>query len=332
MSLKRTHGAAMQPDADGARPLVTAEAGAYRHVLSGAGGRQLDLLEGRDARPPICTAIYVSPPYDMRVPPLSVPRLSVNLTGSKVSGGIEGTPSKNFDAQRHSLFLVPRGEPVNWQKSSPSRHLTIYFDPELFDTGSGDGPGAGRLEALFNTNVPGLGALAAQLAAELESPGICRAEAADSLGRLMLIRVARFLERNTKSASALTPTMLAQLKDHVLAHLSERILVADMARQVNLSPGQFARSFVEQTGQSPHTFVLQLRLSRAAQLLRRSKLSLIEITQECGFASQQHLNNVLKRHLGATPGRLRAGAIADRAPSSRGPDDGLTTTDITASK
>lgn len=300
---------------DDRQPLVGSEAKSYRRVLSDAGGRELDLLGSEDAGAMICTAIYVSPPYDLRVRPLSVARLSVNLTGSQVSGGIEGGPSRTYEAHRHSVFLVPDGAPVTWCKKSPSRHVTIYFHPELFDGGDEDRSTNRKMEAVFNLNVQGVGALADQLAAELEGRAMHRIEAADSLARLLLIRVSRHVRRSAKGPSGLTPAMLAHLKEYVLAHLSERILVTDLAQQVNLSPNLFARCFAEQTGKSPHTFVLDLRLDRAVQLLGRSKLSLVEITHECGFSSQQHLNNVLKRYLGATPGRFRARLALDRETS-----------------
>jgi AraC family transcriptional regulator len=41
-------------------------------------------------------------------------------------------------------------------------------------------------------------------------------------------------------------------------------------------------------------------------LLRNSSLSLVEIASQCGFASQQHLTNLMHRQLGVTPGRYRS--------------------------
>lgn len=292
--------------ADAARQRVRAQAQAYQRVLSGAGGRELELLERGDEDAMVCAGIYLCPPYDLQVPALSVARLSVNLTRSTVSGGIEGEAPRRFEAQRHSLFLLPAGAPVCWRKDSPSRHVTIYFRPGLLDEGDGDPPLAGATAPLFNATMPGIGALADQLAEELESTGLHRVEAADSLARLLLIRFDRHLRRSATCAGRLTPALLARLKEYVLAHLGERILVADLARQVGLSPNRFALGFSEQTGRSPHRWVLDLRVERAAELLGRSRLSLAEVADACGFSSQQHLSNALRRQLGATPGQLRA--------------------------
>jgi AraC family transcriptional regulator len=131
------------------------------------------------------------------------------------------------------------------------------------------------------------------------------AEAVDSLSRLLLVRLARQLRDSGTASVPLTPKVLASLRDYIDAHLSERILVADLAREAGLSPNRFAQAFSEHTRQSPHQFVLGLRLDRAAQLLRGSNLNLVEVALECGFANQQHLCNAMRHHLGTTPSRYR---------------------------
>ena len=73
----------------------------------------------------IAAALYEAPAYDAQLPPLGVPRLSINLTASPVTGGVDGERSRAFVAQRHSLFLTPAGTSTRWRKSSPSRHLNI---------------------------------------------------------------------------------------------------------------------------------------------------------------------------------------------------------------
>jgi AraC family transcriptional regulator len=104
------------------------------------------------------------------------------------------------------------------------------------------------------------------------------------------------------------------LVSEIFAHLSERSLVADLARQAGLPPNRFAQAFSEHTHRSPHQFVLALRLEHAAQLLRASNLTLVKVAHDCGFANQQHLCNATRRHLGTTPGRYRRMHEQDRRP------------------
>jgi AraC family transcriptional regulator len=277
----------------------------YAQALAHAGGKELDALMGQGDHSAVCGAIYASPPYDLQVPALPVSRLSVNLTRARVSGGVQGEQHHSYEALRYSMFLVPAGVPTVWRKDSPSRHLNIYFHPEALDDSEHGGAAIGQQQTVFNAQAAGIGPLADQLAAELGGAGLLKAEAADSLARLLLVRLARRLHEPGRSQQVLLPKVLADLRDYVVAHLSERILIVDLARQAGLSPNRFAQAFSEQTRQSPHQFVLALRLKHATELLRASTLSLVEVAHDCGFANQQHLSNCMRRHLGTTPGRYR---------------------------
>jgi AraC family transcriptional regulator len=248
------------------------------------------------------------------VPALAVPRLALNLTAARVSGGLDGDRPRGFDARRHSLFLTPAGAAAKWHKESPSRHLGIYFHPQVFD-GADDGTSSRfELPCLLNESIPGIGPLVDQLVWELQSSEMLRAEAADSVVRLLLIRLARRLRSASSKASALTPRAIERLRDYIVANLGERILVADLAQQVGLSPNHFAASFTEQTGRPPHRFVLAIRLERAEALLRQSTLTLAQIANDCGFSSQQHLTNAFRQHMGTTPSQYRSQA---RSPAVR---------------
>ena len=295
-----------------AQALVRDGAGTYAQALAAARGQQVEALPSAGDRAGVCAAIYMSPPYELRVPPLRVPRLSINLTRAFVSGGIEGERPRRFNVARYSLFLTPAGAAVNWHKDAPSRHLSVYFHAADFGERDDDEPPFGE-EPVFNAGVPGMGLLVDQLAAELSSPTMLSAEAADSLGRLMLVRLARHRRDATRS-HGLTPKVLARLRDYVAEHLSERILVADLARQAGLPPNRFACCHSRQTGQSPHQFVLALRLEHAAAMLRQPAPSVADVAHACGFANQQHLSNAMRRHLGTTPGRYRAAHQKGRGP------------------
>lgn len=287
---------------------VRSGAEVYLRTLVSAGGQEVEALRLGKDRSSVYAAIYASQPYALSVPALAVPRLAVNLTAARVSGGLDGDRSRCFDARRHSLFLTPDGAAVNWRKESPSRHLGIYFHPEVFD-GADDGASSrSELPCLLNESVPGIGPLVDQLVWELQSSEILNAEAADSVARLLLIRLARRFRRESSTASALTPKAIERLRDYIVTRLGERILVADLAQQVSLSPNHFAASFTEQTGQPPHRFVLAIRIEHAAALLSQSALSIAQVAHDCGFSSQQHLSNAFRRYLDTTPSRYRSAA------------------------
>lgn len=79
-----------------------------------------------------------------------------------------------------------------------------------------------------------------------------------------------------------------------------------MAAEANTSPFHFLRVFRQVVGQTPHQYVLQARLRRAAVRLRRSDDQIIMIALDAGFNDLSTFNRRFKRVMGETPGQFRA--------------------------
>jgi AraC family transcriptional regulator len=287
---------------------VSQSAQTYQSVLVGAGGAQVESVLRADARMPICVALYDCEPYDLWVPSLLVARLTVTLSPSPLKGYVDGTRPRHYMMQKHALFLTPAGADARWLKPEPSRHINLYFHA---DTLAADPEGANtsyKERPLINLTLPGVAPMAASLAAELARPDVFSPEAVDSLARLLLVRLMRFAPGASPHKSPLQPSHLVRIRDYIQAHISEQILVADLAPLTGLSPFRFAHVFSELTGRSPHQYVLCLRLACALNLLRSSDMGLAEVALASGFGSQQHLTHVMQRRLRITPGRYRAKA------------------------
>ena len=90
-------------------------------------------------------------------------------------------------------------------------------------------------------------------------------------------------------------------------HLEDPLPVGHIADSVGLSVRQLARLFRDHLRRPPGRFYLDLRIDRAASLLRQTGLSVSEIAVGCGFQSASHLGRHLKRRHGTTPGQWRRG-------------------------
>lgn len=95
------------------------------------------------------------------------------------------------------------------------------------------------------------------------------------------------------------------VREHVQGHLTGTLTLDELAAAAGLSTFHFARRFRASTGTTPHEFVLRHRVDRARRLLERTGIPLPEVAATCGFADQSHMNRVLRRRLGATPGEVR---------------------------
>ena len=81
--------------------------------------------------------------------------------------------------------------------------------------------------------------------------------------------------------------------------------VADCARMCSLSLSHFTRVFREITGQSPQQFIINLRISRAKELLSYTDMNISEIAEASGFHDQNYFARVFKKSVGQTPSEYR---------------------------
>lgn len=108
-------------------------------------------------------------------------------------------------------------------------------------------------------------------------------------------------------ARALSSAQQATVSEFVETYLDADLSVERMAAEVGLSPYHFSRLFRATFGVAPHRYVLQMRIARAAHLLRSdTQRSIADIAFASGFASQAHLSNAFKCHMGQTPARWRS--------------------------
>ncbi len=93
--------------------------------------------------------------------------------------------------------------------------------------------------------------------------------------------------------------------ESLLSNVGERRSLSSMAREVGMSPFHFARTFSELTGQSPHQYLLKLRLRHAATMLRDGA-SVTQSALDSGFENLSHFSRTFRRRFGASPSSYRS--------------------------
>lgn len=83
--------------------------------------------------------------------------------------------------------------------------------------------------------------------------------------------------------------------------------IDDLAAQSGLSRTQFYEAFKNGTGVSPYQYHLQLRMSRARELLQGSELPIKQIASLLGFSSVYQFSKIFKKKAGFSPSRYRHG-------------------------
>lgn len=108
-------------------------------------------------------------------------------------------------------------------------------------------------------------------------------------------------------------------------HIGEPVTVADAASIVHMSKSHFMHLFRKVTGQAFVTYMNQLRIARAEELLAATDIPIADLCQQVGFCDQSYFGVVFRKLVGTAPGRYRAqfaGAPVDGAGKG-GPLDGL---------
>lgn len=87
--------------------------------------------------------------------------------------------------------------------------------------------------------------------------------------------------------------------------------VERLARSVGMGRSNFAAHFTSQVGRAPMEVVAEARMEQAAQLLRKGRLKIAEISELCGYGSEAAFSRRFTRHFGLSPSQMREAMRAE---------------------
>lgn len=117
----------------------------------------------------------------------------------------------------------------------------------------------------------------------------------------LLSRYERYDLPKAQERIALSPWQERMAKDIMTQQMSKGLSIAQIASKCSLSRSHFSRAFKKSTGYSPRDWFLQMRMERGKALLLEGRVSISQISLDCGFADQSHFTRVFTRFVGSTP-------------------------------
>lgn len=105
-------------------------------------------------------------------------------------------------------------------------------------------------------------------------------------------------------------------RDYIVENHDRNLSIADAAGYVFLSQGYFTRAFRDETGMSPMTFLMQVRVDHACRLLEQQDIKVSGIATQVGFSSPQRFNAAFRKHMGMTPMQYRRQILQDKKGSN----------------
>jgi AraC family transcriptional regulator len=244
---------------------------------------------------------------DYRHPPTGTLQLRVIRAGSSYAEIDLGSGLRRVFTRPGDLLLSLPDRATRFKIEEP-RELTFITVDTPLATRLLAAAGGALEELAILTDRPMRDALLAELCRRFESdPPVNDAVREWTLGLIFasLLRLGN-VHRQRQKPVALTPQRFDKVLAAIDAELEGTISVDRLAELVGMPRRAFTAAFREATGLPVYQFSLRRRVDRAVELLEGSDWPLAEIALRAGFSHQAHMNRVVTRLKGLSPGRLRS--------------------------
>ena len=117
--------------------------------------------------------------------------------------------------------------------------------------------------------------------------------------------IAKILAAVAEKKKRRLPQHLEYALTFIKENYSQRITVADMAEQAKLSPSHFFSVFKKYLGVPPNAYLLNYRLSLAAEMMLNTDGTITEIADSVGISDSAYFNKLFRKAYQLPPRRYR---------------------------
>jgi AraC family transcriptional regulator len=257
---------------------------------------------------------HLEPADTVETPPISQNFLCLNL--SQTLNQVTRFDRLEFNGSYcvGDVWLLPASSCSGfWSWESTDETLMFTLAPSLLDEIASTSDCANlsglQLKPVVRQQDPTLLTIGQLFKREMTQDGIASQLYVDALALQFAIHLLRHYTTQSltpkQHSGGLSQQQMKHLVDYMQANLERSIHLEELAALLNISQYHFCRLFKQSTGRSPYQFVIQQRVDRAKQLLRKSDRSILDVAIRCGFADGSHLTRHFRRSTGVTPAVFR---------------------------
>ncbi|MCD7891981.1 MAG: AraC family transcriptional regulator, partial [Ruminococcus sp.] len=119
------------------------------------------------------------------------------------------------------------------------------------------------------------------------------------------LRNTDFSESNLSEQELAKINRIRSMMEFIEFHYMEELTVDQIAKSVSISNSACLRCFHEMLNTTPMQYVMEIRLKKAAALLRSTNKSAKDIALDCGFNDISYFTKLFRRKYDCTPGNYR---------------------------
>jgi YesN/AraC family two-component response regulator len=139
-----------------------------------------------------------------------------------------------------------------------------------------------------------------------------RARVSDYLKKpVSLAEIREALARLTRQGAP-PEDAVERARRRLMESLDREHTTESLAKEVGLSERHLRRQFNEVYGKTPRRFLTEVRMQRAAELLRMTRLGVEQIAQAVGYSRITTFDKIFRRALRSTPTEFRGSAQTER--------------------
>jgi two-component system response regulator YesN len=103
--------------------------------------------------------------------------------------------------------------------------------------------------------------------------------------------------------------LIRRAKEYIEGHYADpELSLSEVAAQANLSPSHFSSVFSQETYQTFKEYLTELRINKAKELLRMTRLRSTDIAYQVGYNDPHYFSSVFKKNTGLSPIEFRSQA------------------------
>ena len=215
---------------------------------------------------------------------------------------------RDYDLKADQGFLICPGQINTYvaDQNQPWKYVWVEFDG-LRAAEYVESAGLNEIQSVYRPQSPAQGQA-------LRDIMLYIAEHSDASSLNLIGHLFLFLDTLIQTSSTRRALHGVQLKDFYIQeaitymehNYQRELTVEEVADACKLTRSYFSKLLKESMGCPPQEFLIRLRLSKAADMMKGTSRSIGSISIRCGYPNQLHFSRAFKKRYGVSPREWRA--------------------------